>query len=160
MFYFTDIDKYFILIIIIITITNKEKAMSTIRYSKQRETIYKILKNDYSHPSVDEIYHQVRKVIPDISLGTVYRNLIFLAEQNRIISFKVNDKAHYDARITPHFHFICQECGEISDIEINKNIIDNIVNDIEKKSGHKLNDIQIIINGTCAKCIEREEKGK
>ena len=49
-----------------------------LRYSKQRETIYEVLREDPSHPNVDTIYMNVRQIIPDISLGTVYRNKSFI----------------------------------------------------------------------------------
>ena len=66
-------------------------AEPKLRYSKQRETIYDVLKNDETHPNVDTIYMNVRKVIPDISLGTVYRNLNLLADQKRILRLDVGD---------------------------------------------------------------------
>lgn len=55
------------------------------RYSKQRETIYHFLQNDYSHPTVETVYFHIKKTIPDISLGTVYRNLNLLADQKRYV---------------------------------------------------------------------------
>lgn len=59
-----------------------------LRYSKQRETIYQVLMEDGSHPNVDTIYTNVKKIIPDISLGTVYRNLNLLADQKTNYSFR------------------------------------------------------------------------
>ncbi len=132
--------------------------MAQIRYSKQRETIYEILKSNPLHPSVDEIYKQVRKIIPDISLGTVYRNLNVLVEQKRITCFDAYDKAHYDIRVDPHFHFACKECGKITDVEINEVIFDELVNDVESKTGNKLEDIHIVFYGVCSEC--KEEIGK
>ena len=61
------------------------------RYSKQREIIYEVLKNDMSHPNVDSIYINVKKIIPDISLGTVYRNLNLLANQKKILRLDIGD---------------------------------------------------------------------
>lgn len=122
------------------------------RYSKQRETIYSILCNTTAHPSVDDIYHQAREIIPDISLGTVYRNLNLLAEQKRIIRLDVNDRAHYDARVTRHFHFVCKECGEISDLFIDDEIIESFISNVEKMSKNKVDDIDLMITGICKKC--------
>jgi Fur family peroxide stress response transcriptional regulator len=128
--------------------------MAQTRYSKQRETIYDVLKTNPIHPSVDEIYSLVRQIIPDISLGTVYRNLNTLVEQKRIICINTNDKAHYDARIEPHYHFICKKCGKITDIEIDEYTVKNLINDVEKKSGNKLEYLDIKMSGVCFQCME------
>lgn len=124
------------------------------RYSKQRETIYSILCQMTSHPSANEIYHIVREFIPDISLGTVYRNLNLLTEQKRIIRLDVNDRAHYDASIHRHFHFVCKQCGEISDLYLDDEIIDSFVSNVEKVSKNKVDDIDLMISGICEKCKE------
>lgn len=127
------------------------------RYSKQRETIYSILCDTTSHPSVDEIYQKAREIIPDISLGTVYRNLNLLAEQKRIIRLDVDDRAHYDARVTRHFHFVCKDCGEISDLFLDEGIVDSFISNVERVSKNKVDDIDLMINGICKKCKEKGE---
>ena len=95
-----------------------------LRYSKQRETIYEVLREDPSHPNVDTIYMNVRQIIPDISLGTVYRNLNLLADQKRILRLDVGDGAvHFDARLEPHYHMVCDECGSIQDLFLDETLI-------------------------------------
>lgn len=91
----------------------------TLKYSRQRETIKDFLSNRNDHPTADMVYINVRKSYPNISLGTVYRNLTLLADIGEIARLRVGDGAdHFDADTSPHYHFICQRCGGIEDLEM------------------------------------------
>src|SRR5712691_10336081 len=79
--------------------------------------VYEALQGDHSHPSADEIYQRVRRTLPRISLGTVYRNLQRLVEEGRIRMFLLGERvARYDPIVTEHDHFICQQCGRVEDV--------------------------------------------
>lgn len=87
------------------------------RYSKQRELITEIIKGRKDHPTADMIYNSARELEPNISLGTVYRNLKLLADEGVIITLETEDKRlHYDGDISRHSHFICNKCGRIVDL--------------------------------------------
>ena len=87
------------------------------RYSRQRELITEIIKGRKDHPTADMIYASAREVEPNISLGTVYRNLKGLSDDGVIITLETMDKRlHYDGDISRHSHFICTECGHIIDL--------------------------------------------
>lgn len=87
------------------------------RYSKQRELITEIIKGRKDHPTADMIYTSARELEPNISLGTVYRNLKLLADEGVIITLETEDKRlHYDGDISKHSHFICSKCGKIIDL--------------------------------------------
>ena len=87
------------------------------RYSKQRELITEIIKGRKDHPTADMIYTSARELEPNISLGTVYRNLKLLADEGVIITLETEDKRlHYDGDISRHSHFICSKCGKIVDL--------------------------------------------
>ena len=87
------------------------------RYSKHRELITDIIKNRKDHPTADMIYASAREIEPNISLGTVYRNLKLLADENVIITLETEDKRlHYDGDTSRHSHFICSDCGQIIDL--------------------------------------------
>lgn len=104
------------------------------RYSKQRETIYHFLQNDYSHPTVETVYFHIKKTIPDISLGTVYRNLNLLADQKKIRRLDIGDGCvHYDGQMIPHHHFVCDVCGQIQDIQINESIVRDFIDETQKQ---------------------------
>lgn len=127
------------------------------RYSKQREIIYEVLKNDMSHPNVDSIYMNVKKIIPDISLGTVYRNLNLLANQKKILRLDIGDGVvHFDARITPHYHLICNECGEIKDLFLDESLISVFVDKVQKESDEHIHNIDIAFHGTCQNCLKKK----
>lgn len=128
------------------------------RYSKQRETIYQVLKDDHSHPTVDKIYMNVKKIIPDISLGTVYRNLNLLAEQKRILRLDVGDGAvHFDANVNPHYHFICNDCGDIYDLTLDDSIISSFMKEAQDIFHEEIEGIDIIFHGTCRQCRQNKE---
>ena len=87
------------------------------RYSRQRELITDIIKGRCDHPTADMIYNSAREIDPNISLGTVYRNLKLLTDEGVIITLETQDKRlHYDGDISRHSHFICEDCGKIIDL--------------------------------------------
>ena len=128
-----------------------------LRYSKQRETIYEVLKDDCTHPCVDDIYAKVKQLIPDISLGTVYRNLNLLADHHRITRLDIGDGViHFDARIDPHYHLICDQCGTIQDIVCSQAILDELINKVNEQSEHVIKGAQILFHGTCSHCFKQK----
>ena len=85
---------------------------STRRQSKKRDAIREILLASYDHPSVEEIYRRLKPDIPDLSLGTVYRNLALFREEGKAMSVAtVAGQERFDGRTHPHAHFICEKCG-------------------------------------------------
>ena len=87
------------------------------RYSRQREIVSDILKGRKDHPTADMIYTSAREIEPNISLGTVYRNLKLLADEGQILTLETEDKRlHYDGDTSRHSHFICSRCGKIIDL--------------------------------------------
>ena len=92
--------------------------MPAVKKSKQREVILDIMQKTKAHPTAEAVYEAVRKVIPNISLGTVYRNLSRLAEENTIIKLGIgNGKEHFDGNTDLHYHIVCLDCNSIYDIE-------------------------------------------
>jgi Fe2+ or Zn2+ uptake regulation protein len=120
--------------------------MTTRRITSQNRIILDYLKGVKSHPSAEKIYKEVKKKLPRISMGTVYRNLKTLKEMGEIqeIPSKV---AHYDADKSLHAHFFCQICGEISDIFEKLNI-----SKPKKSKVGKIKNYQIYFYGLCKKC--------
>lgn len=90
-----------------------------LKYSRQREAIKDFLMTRKDHPTADTVYMNVRKEFPNISLGTVYRNLTLLSEIGEIQRLRVGDGTdRFDADTSPHYHFICTECGSVIDLEM------------------------------------------
>ena len=88
------------------------------RYSKKRQAILDLLKQTKEHPGAESIYRQLKPIYPDLSLGTVYRNLKEMEEDGTIASVAVvGDRERFDGRTDPHTHAICTECGKIIDLD-------------------------------------------
>lgn len=89
-----------------------------IKYSRQRESIKKFLATRRDHPTAKTIYENIRNVFPNISLGTVYRNLTLLVEIGEIQKISTGTGPdRFDYNPMPHYHFVCLGCGEVSDLE-------------------------------------------
>lgn len=94
-------------------------AEHRIRYSRQRERIYEYLCSTREHPSADMIYDKLRPEIPNLSLGTVYRNLKQLEESGMVKRIATSQNAErYDARCDDHAHFVCDRCGRVVDLQM------------------------------------------
>ncbi len=90
-----------------------------VKYSRQREAIKTFLMSRKDHPTAEVIYQSVKEEYPNISLGTVYRNLTFLCENGEAIKISCGDKSeHFDGNPMLHYHFYCKDCGGVSDLEM------------------------------------------
>ncbi len=119
------------------------------RFSRQRELVLQRIISSKNHPTADWIFNEAKKVKPNISFGTVYRNLNQLIDQGLIRMIQLNSVAHYDGNMDPHDHFICNECNQIYDIEINR---ENFISEMELKTQHHVSSYHIKVKGTCRKC--------
>ncbi len=91
--------------------------MAVIKHSRQREAIKANLMQRSDHPTADMIYEDIRQEYPNISLGTVYRNLSLLTDLGEIRKITTDSGAdHYDGNLDPHIHFFCRACGAILDL--------------------------------------------
>lgn len=125
------------------------------RYSKQRECILNTLRNTKAHPSANVVYDEVRKEIPNISLGTVYRNLAELTADGIILKIDAGDgMEHYDGCIRPHYHMFCKSCRGVSDIEIEYH--SEFDKKAEEISGADIETHNVIFIGTCKNCRNKK----
>jgi len=129
--------------------------MAALKYSRQREMIKNFLMTRHDHPTADIVYQNVRKQDPNISLGTVYRNLTLLSDIGEIKRLRLGDGVdHFDADISPHYHFICSECGGVSDLEMDS------IEDITKIAGARfkgrISGHMTYFYGTCEHCTKSE----
>lgn len=93
--------------------------MAERKYSRQREAILNFLATRKDHPTADVIYQEVRKEFPNISLGTVYRNLALFHEERKVLALHPGDgKEHFDGNTQEHYHFFCEDCGKVLDLDI------------------------------------------
>lgn len=90
------------------------------RMTRQKRVVYEVLASTKSHPTADWIYQQARQEVPDISLGTVYRNLQVLLSERKICELNYGKgQSRFDANPRLHYHFVCEECGLVLDFPDN-----------------------------------------
>ena len=124
-----------------------------IRYSHQREAIYSYLVANKAHPTAETIYTALREQIPDLSLGTVYRNLKLLEDMGKVRRISIlQGSDRYDAVCCDHVHFICQNCGELQDLEG----IDpqQLLNDLPVDHRYQPFHLDLTLTGLCPRCTQ------
>lgn len=120
------------------------------RYSKQRDTILQVVRSTVVHPNADWIYKETRKIIPNISLGTVYRNLSQLVENGNLLKLKDDAQVRYDGNIDHHDHFRCSNCGKWYDV----NILDtSALQTFSEKHKFQIKSFNLELEGTCESCL-------
>ena len=126
------------------------------RYSKQNEMILNYVSNSCNHPTAEVVYNEVKKDIPNISLGTVYRNLSNLVKDKKIVKISVTEGSdYYDKISTLHHHMICKKCKQVTDVKLNENINLNKIVELENNNGNcKIDDVDIMFYGICSKCLK------
>ena len=125
------------------------------RMTKQRKAILNILKNSDIHPTADWIYDQVKEEIPNISLGTVYRNLNVLEEMGEIMVLDYGSSySRYDGTANNHYHFKCESCKKIFDID--HEVIEDLNKRVEKNTPFKVNTHRLEFYGICSKCQTKQ----
>ena len=124
------------------------------RRSRQRDRILEILRRTRAHPTANGIYGQLRREFPNLSMGTVYRNLGILVEQglaNRIDFGSTFDR--YEASIAPHHHFICERCGAVADLDVP--VDESLTRRLGAAAGRPATRCEIRLYGICEKCAAR-----
>ena len=127
--------------------------MRTQNYSRKRQAIYELLLSTKEHPSAEWIYNSLKSEYPDLSLGTVYRNLKLLEENGTVKSVAVVDgRERYDALMSPHSHFVCSKCGRVIDVFF-QNEISDIADNLRIDGVKEINSFSLIYYGICDKCF-------
>lgn len=125
------------------------------RHSRQRDTVLKVLRSTDTHPTASWIYEKSREQIPNISLGTVYRNLFELCNEGEILSLAVGDGfEHFDGNAKEHLHLYCKKCGKIFDMPVNNHSLLNSA----KKHGFTPEKAVYLLHGICKSCSENCNK--
>ncbi|WP_330111467.1 transcriptional repressor [Cetobacterium somerae] len=125
------------------------------KFSKQRELILNYILNSHEHLTADTIYADLKKDNPELSLGTVYRNLTKLTEIGAIKKVSLpNQVDKFDKNLEPHAHFICDECGSITDINIPG--MDKFLDKVSDEDGISIRKYDLTLNGTCKKCKDKK----
>lgn len=131
----------------IVIITDLGGAMKN--YSRQREAILSVLRSTDTHPTASWVYNKVKEQIPNISLGTVYRNLAELQKNGEIISLSVGDgHEHFDGDNSAHIHLHCRICGKIYDAAVENDYLAAPA----KQNGFLPESSVCVVCGICKNC--------
>ena len=131
-------------------------GISAKRRSKQREIVLALLRSGgLHHPTASEVYEAARVQMPNISLGTVYRNLSELARDGAILKLDASgdSSARFDADTAEHAHFACKKCGKIYDAPL--------APELRKKlskifgAGFSVETSELLFSGRCPNCVRK-----
>jgi Fur family peroxide stress response transcriptional regulator len=125
------------------------------RITPQRLAVLKILAASESHPSVDDIYKEVKALFPTTSLATVYKTISLLKELNEVLELGFPDGSNrYDGyNPVPHPHAICMTCKKIMDPELMN--IDELSVEMSRKTGYKIFHHRLDFFGLCPDCQQK-----
>ena len=124
----------------------------TTRFSKKRQAILMALQATHEHPTAEMLYQQLKPDHPDLSLGTVYRNLTLFREQGMVRGVGVVDgHERFDANTADHPHFVCKHCHAVIDIP---GIEDDgqVERKVSQTYGFTADHHDLTVYGTCGKC--------
>ena len=125
-------------------------ASKQARNTRQLEVVWTAIQNDKSHPTADQIYERVRRKLPKISLGTVYRNLQKLVALHKLQVVMLGRAQHFDPLVERHQHFICEKCEQVYDVLIDSHR--EIKPAKLPHDGFKVTSHQLAFYGTCKHC--------
>lgn len=120
------------------------------RSTRQFEAVWDAVKDEKSHPTADQVYDKVRAVIPNISLGTVYRNLQKLVAEGRLQVLTLGRTQRFDPMVGRHEHFICENCGRVYDVFVNPD--EKMLSSSLPHKDFTVTSHQLSLYGTCKEC--------
>nr|WP_320011424.1 transcriptional repressor [uncultured Desulfobulbus sp.] len=128
---------------------------SMIRLTTQRQIILEELSKVTSHPTASELYDMVRKRLPRIGLGTVYRNLELMAESGMILKIEVGGtQKRFDATTDEHYHIRCSVCGKVDDIDVP--VVKELVAQAKGSSAYMIQGHHVEFTGICSDCQKKQ----
>lgn len=126
---------------------SNELKRKKIRLTNQRLKVLEYVANNHCHPTVDQIYNELKKEVDTLSKTTIYNTLNTLIEANLVREVKIEDnEARYDVTVKNHGHFKCESCGNIYDFEYDLFNTDELNN-------FQINDQNVYLKGICPKCL-------
>lgn len=132
----------------------------TLKYSRQRQAVWDFIRERHDHPTASTVYEGVRQIYPNISLGTVYRNLMLLKDMGKLSSIEIGDNAiHFDPNISDHEHFVCRRCGSLIDLDTyDLNAVRAKLGSVA--AGREIETYSTIYYGICRNCLAQDSKAE
>ena len=127
-------------------------------FSRKREAILQKIRGSHIHPTAEWVYQELKNEYPDLSLGTVYRNLMRFKEDGTIRSLGViNGQEHFDGELNAHDHFLCVECGQILDLA-RPAFLEESIEHLEKTGNLVVRSYDLLLRGTCPACCKKQKQ--
>ena len=127
------------------------------RYSHQRERIFRAVSERCDHPTANMVYEQLKLEMPRLSLGTVYRNLNQLADAGRLKKIPLADgSCRFDKTKESHSHIVCDECGAVADVFLPS--FASFEQTIAAETGYELRSYDVVLRGVCEACRKRAQQ--
>lgn len=121
------------------------------RYSRQRESIYRAVMESRDHPTAMMVYDALKAEMPHLSLGTVYRNLNQLADLGRLRKIPLPDGGcRFDGTTDVHSHIVCERCSKVADVMAPP--MEQLADAVERETGYRLSSYDVVIRGVCRAC--------
>ena len=120
------------------------------RRTNQKEAVYSAIINSCDHPDVETIYLRSKKILPSISLATVYRAVATLSSEGKVLKIPLNSGDRYDKILNAHAHFHCQKCNCVTDV-FSLDLSSAIIN-AENERAIKVEGLSAIFSGICENC--------
>ena len=125
-------------------------------FSRKRTAILNTLQETTVHPTADWVYAKLKPRYPDLSLGTVYRNLKKFCDTGKAISVGViNGQEHFDGNVSPHAHFVCTECGSVLDV-FEEFFQEEELQQLSERTGLQVESAAVLFRGTCPACRKKD----
>ena len=130
------------------------------KHFRKRDAILSYLRSTDVHPSADMVYAHLKAEIPDLSLGTVYRNLSMFRQQGTIASVgTVNGVDRFDGNTMPHVHFVCTDCSAVIDMP-QLQVPEKMTRSAEWQIGGRVASCSLTFTGQCSQCINQIKGGE
>ena len=127
------------------------------KHFRKRDAILQYLQSVTDHPSAEKVFTQLKPEIPDLSMGTVYRNINLFKQQGLAITVAtVKGVERFDANTDPHVHFICQDCDAVIDL-MDMEIPETLKNVAEASSGGRVSECVLCFSGLCQDCAKKAD---
>jgi Fur family peroxide stress response transcriptional regulator len=127
-------------------------SASGFRFTPQRRQVYDVLSQKLDHPTAEEVFIRAKKVMPEISLATVYNCLDALVESGMVRQVQLQRGAtRFCPNMEEHCHYYCDKCGAVFDVALTA---DSTV--VPRPKGFKIDHNDIAVHGKCAECVKKK----
>ncbi len=124
-----------------------------LRVTNQRMEVFRAVAESKEHPSVEAVFQQVREKLPKISLDTVYRTLASMEDAGVVFRVGLSNRARFDADLSPHYHFVCMECGAVYDV-FPADGQDVLQPSEQVKEFGEVKNVNLQFHGICKRCVK------